>query len=274
VHAEPIRVPTRLGEIAVRVVGEGRPTVLWHSMFVDGSSWDLLVPAIRDGRRLLVVDGPGWGRSARLPHPTTMSAAVRAAEEVLRVLAPDGPVDWIGNGWGGHIGLELAATRPALIRTLITVSAPPQPITPAVRRRIRLLTPLLRTTGFVGPVRAAVLRGVLTDASRQDQRITGRVVEAVRHAGRVSVANAVRSFIDRRVDITSLLPRIEAPSLFIVGDDRTDWPVEEAERAAGLVPSAHVVVVPRSRTLLPLEQPARLAEEVRTFWSALVPVTR
>ena len=34
------RIPTRVGSLAVRVVGEGPPAVLWHSLFVDDRSWD------------------------------------------------------------------------------------------------------------------------------------------------------------------------------------------------------------------------------------------
>ena len=43
-HAE--RVTTRLGNIHVRVVGTGRTTVLWSSMFVDSHTWDPVLPLL------------------------------------------------------------------------------------------------------------------------------------------------------------------------------------------------------------------------------------
>ncbi len=45
-QVEPTMVPTSLGSIAVHVLGSGRPTVLWHSMFVDGLSLGFLIPAL------------------------------------------------------------------------------------------------------------------------------------------------------------------------------------------------------------------------------------
>jgi pimeloyl-ACP methyl ester carboxylesterase len=266
---EPVFVPTSLGRIAVHVLGAGRPTVLWHSMFVDGSSWGFLLPALLPGRRLLVVDGPGYGRSDRLRRTVRVSDSVAAAVDVLAALAPGTAVDWVGNAWGGHVGMELAATRPDLVRSLVAISSPPQPIDAALRRRIRLLVPILTVLGPVPPVRTAILEGMLTDESRTDPQAIGVVIDALALAGRRSTARTVRSFILNRGDITALLPRIEAPTLFVAGDDRGDWTPEEAEAAASLAPFARAAVVPGSRTLVPVEQPAALATLIREFWASL-----
>jgi pimeloyl-ACP methyl ester carboxylesterase len=266
---EPVFVPTSLGRIAVHVLGAGRPTVLWHSMFVDGSSWGFLLPALLPGRRLLVVDGPGYGRSDRLRRTVRVSDSVAAAVDVLAALAPGTAVDWVGNAWGGHVGMELAATRPDLVRSLVAISSPPQPIDAALRRRIRLLVPILTVLGPVPPVRTAILEGMLTDESRTDPQAIGVVIDALALAGRRSTARTVRSFILNRGDITALLPRIEAPTLFVAGDDRGDWTPEEADAAASLAPFARAAVVPGSRTLVPVEQPAALATLIREFWASL-----
>ncbi len=60
-----------------------------------------------------------------------------------------GPVDWLGSAWGGHVGLQLAATRLELVRALITVSTPVQAASPSMRRQVRRGPP------------GAVLRGLL-----------------------------------------------------------------------------------------------------------------
>jgi pimeloyl-ACP methyl ester carboxylesterase len=266
---EPATVRTSLGSVAVHVLGAGRPTVFWHSMFVDGSSWGFVLPSLLRGRRLLVVDGPGWGRSDRLPRTVRMADAVGAAVEVLSALAPGDAVDWVGNGWGGHVGMELAATHPELVRSLVTISAPPQALDPAARRRVRLLVPVMLLLGPAAPVRRPLLESLLTEESRSDPQAIGVVLDALALAGRLSVVRSVRSFVLNRVDITDLLPRIEAPSLFVAGDSRSDWTPEEAERAASLAPFARVAVVPGSRTLVPVEQPAALAKLIREFWSSL-----
>src|SRR3954470_7857962 len=133
---ELIRVPTALGTLAVHVHGEGAPTVLGRSMSVDGSSGDRVRPLVLDGRRLLVVDGPGWGASDRLRRAVHMTDAVGAAAELLAAVSPGVPVDWVGNAWGGHVGIELAATRPELVRSLVAAGSPIQPVADEQRSRI------------------------------------------------------------------------------------------------------------------------------------------
>ena len=264
-----IAVPTALGRVSVATHGDGRPTLLWHSMFVDGTSWDELLPLLGGDRRLLVVDGPGYGWSDPLRRVVGVSESVRVAEQVVNALAPGEPVDWVGNAWGGHVGMELAATRPALVRSLVAISAPTQPIDAAARRRIQLLIPVLRAVGPVGPVRDAVLTGVLTDASRQQARIVDIVQAGLARPSRASLANTVRSFILNRIDIAGLLPRIQAPSLFVAGSDRGDWTPKQAAAAAALVSDAETTVVSGGRTLIPLEQPAALARTLLDFWARL-----
>src|SRR3954468_13618619 len=215
-----IRVPTALGDLAVHDHGDGAPTVLWHSMYVDGSSWDRVLPLLVDGRRLLVVDGPGWGASDRLRRAVQMKDGVRGPADVVAAVSPRAAVDWVGNAWGGHVGIELAATRPELVRSLVTAGAPLQPITAKQRRQIALLIRVLRTVGPVAPVRRALLPALLTAKSASDPDTVRVVSDALALAGRRSAANATRSFIFNRVDITGLLPKLTAPTLFVATDDR------------------------------------------------------
>ena len=69
-HDRPVEsttsIPTRLGRLHVRTIGDGAPTVLWSSMFVDSHTWDPLVPLLPTGRRYVLVDPPGLGLSEPL----------------------------------------------------------------------------------------------------------------------------------------------------------------------------------------------------------------
>jgi pimeloyl-ACP methyl ester carboxylesterase len=263
-------VPTRLGRLHVRAAGSGPATVLWPSMFVDGRTFDPLLPLL-PGRRLVVVDGPGLGASEPLRRRSTIAEAADAAQDLLTGpdaagLGLDGPVDWVGNAFGGHVGYELAR-RPGVLRSLAAVSAPTEPVPPALRRQIGLLGPLLRVLGPVGPVREAILSALLTDASAADPSLRAAVLDSVGAPTRRSLSLALRSFILDRVDVTSGLAEIAIPCLFVAGDDRGDWTPEAAAAAAALTPSASAVTIPGSRTLLPLEQPQALARELLAFWS-------
>ncbi len=262
------RVRTRLGDLHVRIVGTGRTTVLWSSMFVDSHTWDALIPHLGAGRRFVLVDGPGLGLSDPLLRRSSIAEAADAAGDLLTGLGVDGPVDWVGNAFGGHVGYLLAA-RAGALRSLVTISAPVDPVSAALRAQICALLPLLRLAGPVGPVRNAVVSAMLTDASANDDGIRRVVVESLGRPSRRSLTNAVRSFILGRTDLTDDLPAIEVPCLYVASDDRGDWSPEAAVVAAGLTPEAQVVTIANARTLIPLEQPADLAVHLVRFWSAL-----
>ena len=261
-------VPTRLGRLHVRAVGDGTPTVLWPSMFVDSHTWDRLLPLLPACRRYVLVDPPGLGLSEPLKRASDIAGAADAATDLLDGLGVDRPVDWVGNAFGGHVGFDLAA-RDGVLRSLVAISSPVEPVPAALRRQIKLLLPLLRAAGPVGPVRAAILDGMVTDSSADQEPIRRVVEDSLGRPTRRSMTLAVRSFILNRVDVTAHLAAIEVPSLFVASDDRGDWSPEDAERAAATVPSAESVTISGARTLIPLEQPEATALQVRRFWERL-----
>lgn len=267
-----LRVPTRLGRLGVQVIGDGPDTVLWSSMFVDRASWDRLVPLL-PGRRLVLVDGPGLGRSDALTQRSTIAEAAAAALDLLAglrtlgVIGDDAPA-WVGNAFGGHVGFELGV-QPGVISSLVAISAPPEAIPRALRRQILMLRPILRMLGPVGPVRAAILSGMITDAAARDPELRALVAASLTRPTRRSLTAALDSFILDRRDVTDHLARILVPALYLAGDDRGDWSPAYAEHAAALTPDATAVVIERSRTLLPLEQPSAVANALREFWAGL-----
>ena len=264
------RVPTRLGSLFIRRVGRGIPTVLWPSMFVDGHTWDRLLPLLlagARGREYVLIDPPGLGLSEPLRRRTTIAEAADAARDALEALGVGEPVDWIGNAFGGHVGYELA-TDASVVRSFIAISAPVEPVPAELRRKIAVLHPLLRLAGPVRPVENAIVAAMLTSESAEDTGILRVVMESLARPTRASLSFALRSFILDRPDVADRLARISAPSLFVASDDRGDWSPADAERAAAQAPNARSVTISGARTLIPLEQPAALARAIVDFWRA------
>jgi pimeloyl-ACP methyl ester carboxylesterase len=263
--------PTRLGRLHVRILGAGEPVVLWHSMFTDSHSWDRLLPLLAGSRRLFVVDGPSCGQSDALRADSDIAGCADAAVDLLAELAPltgPGPVSWLGNAWGGHVGLELAARRPDLVRDLVAVSAPTYPPPPALLRQLRVMLPLYRLVGPRGPVRQAIVSALLTDHTRSEdaagvELLVGRLAERpVRDTLR-----AIRTGIVHRVDLTQQARAVRCPALFVTTDDRGEWTPEQAREMAADMVDAREVTVPGSRVVPAIEQPAVLAEALLAFWA-------
>ena len=72
-------VPTRLGPLHVQPVGAGPPAVLWHSLFVDSTTWRRMERELGASRRLVIIDGPGHGWSADAGRDYTLEDCAAAA---------------------------------------------------------------------------------------------------------------------------------------------------------------------------------------------------
>ncbi len=263
-------IQTRLGSLRVRVTGEGSPAVLWHSLFVDSGSWRRIEDDLAARRTLVLIDGPGHGSSTDPGRRYTTAECADAAFEVLDALAIDDPVDWLGNAWGGHVGIHAATDRPHRLRSLVGISAPVAAYTAAERRRTRLL---LAAHGALGParfIRAAVVEVLLAPATRtNDPEAVAYVDGQIRDADRRRLRNAVRSISLGRPDLTHLLPRIGVRTLFVTGADDAGFTPDQATEAIAQVPGGTVAIVEGAAYLPPLERPQETARLILDFWAGV-----
>jgi pimeloyl-ACP methyl ester carboxylesterase len=270
-----MRIDTDLGQLSARVVsGPPEVAVLWHSMFTDSRSWDRVVEVLRSRRTLVLVDGYGFGSSDGLARVVREfnEACGRAAAAVVSQVQDElaaGPVDWLGSAWGGHVGLQLAATRPELVRSLTTVSTPVRPASRPLRRQVTMLLPVYRAIGMRGPVRRGLLAGMLTDGTRRtDPQARDAIVGPMSRPGRAPIARSVHSGILNRTDLRWAAARITCPTLMIATDDRGEWEPEECARTAAAMRDARSAVITGSRALPSLERPAEFAAVVTGFWAS------
>lgn len=264
-------IQTTVGSLKVRIEGhdpDRATAVLWHSLFVDERTWDRVVPDLAQDRQLVVITGPGHGASGDPGHRYTLQDCADAAAAVLHAVGVSGPVDWVGNAWGGHVGLVLAARRPELIRTLVTAGSSIHPWTRAERLQTQwLLLPLYRLLGPVGFISDAVVEGNLSKTTRADDAAaTALVRDAFAGADRARMANAILSIGLGRTDLAPLLGSVQAPTLFLTGSEHPGWSPEQAEAAAARLPHGSSGVVPDAAYLLPLEAPTDFNSRVRQFW--------
>ena len=252
--------------------------MLWHSMFVDSSSWDRVVPMLAADRTLYLVDAPSCGSSDPLRAATDISGCADAAVDLLEEMQRRwgiGSVDWVGNAWGGHVGMEVAARRPDLIASLVAISAPTHPIDTALRRKVRMLLPLYRLIGPRGPVRSAIEETIFTDHARaHDPEAVQLLRDALGRAGRRATILAIETAILNRTDLNWAAQALMCPTLFVTTDDRGEWTPEEARAVVATMTDAREATVRGARVIPALEQPEQVAEVVHQFWSTRADVRR
>ncbi|NAZ83152.1 hypothetical protein GTR02_15130 [Kineococcus sp. R8] len=261
------RVPTRLGLLAVHTIGEGPTAVLWHSTFTDSRCYQRVVDRLSTRRRLLLVDGPGWGASDPLLATTTLTECALAAEDLLDGVGVTGAVDWVGTAWGGRVGYRLVGTRPGRLRTLVAVNAPTAPLPRWQRHVLTAVSAVLEHLGPVAPVRALLRSTQFTGACRaRDPGALALLTGSLEAADPRSQAASLRSFVIGRTDLGPELARAIVPVLIIAGAEQQDLSPARARELAATCRSATAIVVPGARTLLPVERPAEFTAAVLAFW--------
>jgi pimeloyl-ACP methyl ester carboxylesterase len=263
-------VETRVGRLYVETDRDGPPAVLWHSLFVDSTSWELLRPRFLQHRRLIVIDGPGHGRSGHRAGNYSIPDCAESALEVLDALGVTGQVDWVGNAWGGHIGLTFAASHPDRCRSLVTIGTPVHPLMMSERFQIYLLLAGYRVAGPIGlltkPLFDALL-GAEAIAARPD--LAARLVDSFRSANRTGMYQAILSVSLRRRDLTSRLPDVKAPTLMAACPDDPGWTYDRAQAAVAKMPNARALKVRGTGHVAPLLlEPDLLVSRITELWSS------
>jgi pimeloyl-ACP methyl ester carboxylesterase len=270
--SDSLLVPTSLGRLNISRVGSGPPALLWHSLWVDSRSWGPLLDSLGAHRHIVTIDGPGYGGSDPIHRDFTLDDCGNAAIEVLDHLGITEPVDWVGNAWGGHVGITVAASRPHRVRSLVTIAAPLLPV--GLRQRLTQTYPLALLYRLTGPNRvitAALFETLLgPEAIKAQPGRAADIINAFKAADRQSIRRTIR-FMHRWQPLTDKLPAVSAPTLFMTGDvDDQQWSPAAAQAAAATMPDARVETLSGAGHVGPLLlDVAFIASSVTEFWNSL-----
>jgi pimeloyl-ACP methyl ester carboxylesterase len=130
---------------------------------------------------------------------------------------------------------------------------------------------LAQRTAAQGPsaVIAEMLPKLLAPSRyEQDPELVGKVKAMIAAAPVQGIIGALMAMAERP-DSTGLLPAIEIPVLVVVGADDVLTPPQDAERIAGGIAGAELVMIPDAGHLSNLEQPARFTGAVERFATKL-----
>lgn len=98
------------------------PLLIVHGLFGSARNWGVIARHLSDGRPVLAVDMRNHGQSPRAP---TQSYADMAQDLAKVVEAHGGKADLLGHSMGGKAAMQLALTRPELVRKLIIADIAP-----------------------------------------------------------------------------------------------------------------------------------------------------
>lgn len=114
---------------SLELPGEEPAVVLLHGLAGSANEFERSARALA-GRKVILVDQRGHGRSTRRPADLSREAFVADVIDVIKG-GSNGPVDLVGQSMGAHTAMLVAAARPDLVRKLVLLEGDQGSGTPA-----------------------------------------------------------------------------------------------------------------------------------------------
>jgi pimeloyl-ACP methyl ester carboxylesterase len=262
------------GTIRYREAGQGKPVVFVHGYLVDGRLWDGVVDSLSDRCRCLAPDWPIGAQQVAMNPDADLSppGLARLIADFLDELDLE-DVTIVGNDSGGAISQILVTNRPQRIgRLALTNCDTHENFPPGI---FKAMPPLAKLPGgmFVlsAPFRIpAVARRAFKPFAKTkipDDLVASWMRPATSDSGVMHDAKKVTAGMNKRYTLAAAekLRTSDLPIRLLWAPGDKYFPIKYAERLAGEVKNAEIVQIPDAKTFVPLDQPARVAEEIAEF---------
>lgn len=238
-------------KISYQVAGEGDVVLLLHGWGGEAASFQPVFDWLAQSHNVYALDLPGFGKSQIPPtawNTTDYAQFVIAFLEKFRIPK----AHFIGHSFGGRISIIVSAEYPEKVDKLILVdSAGIKPRRTAkyhFRVGLAKIGKLLRRCGKYGDL---VADAMSARAGSKDYQNAGDM-----RATLVKVVNQ---------DLRAFLPRINASTLLIWGEDDKDTPVSFGQIMEKEIPDAGLVVLKEAGHFSYLDQFPQFCRIVASF---------
>jgi esterase len=245
-------------------VPEAPTLVIAHGLYGSGRNWGVIARRLADRRDVVAVDMRNHGESPRAPTQSYPEMAADLAEVIEGLGAP---VDLLGHSMGGKAAMQLALTRPDLIRRLVVADIAPVAYTHDQTRNAQAM--------------ASLDLAQITTRAEADAALAARIDDP-----------SLRAFFLQSLDMRQHPPRwklnlpvLEAempkivgwpgtegqfphPALFLTGAESSYVRPEHRDTIRALFPKSRFAKIPDAGHWLHAEKPREFEETVRVFLEA------
>jgi pimeloyl-ACP methyl ester carboxylesterase len=278
--------PTRVsaGPPAVAYIDQGsgpRTLLLVHGLASNAGFWRENVGPLAEHYRVIAVDLPGFGKSAKdAAFSYSLSFQVEALKRLVTELDLK-HVTVVGQSMGGQIAILFALGHPAQAEALVLVS-------PAGIERFGpgegdWLRHALTVRGIEATDEEGIRRNLALNFANWSDRFEWMVEERARMAKApdfdqfaYATVQSVRAMLDEPT--TDLLPRLTQPTLLVFGESdglipnpylHPGFPRDVFEAGAEAIPRATLVPIPDAGHLVMIERPEAFNRAVLDFLGSL-----
>jgi len=265
-----------VGPVRLRVVRSGRgvgddapaePVVLINGIFMNTATWAGLEAELAPRYQVVRYDGRGQGESSKPEGPYTVAQHTDDLEGLLDALDL-GPVHLVGLSNGALAALELAGRRPELLRSLTIMDGfgRVDALMRAVLRswraalalggtggRFDVATPWVWGHSFLEDNEAWLL-SLREEAAAADPRPV------------LALVDGALAYGEEGRECVSALRRYRGPLLTLVGAQDVLSPPRYSLELLTAAGRGSLVMVQRAGHAAPIERPAAVAAELRSFF--------
>jgi 3-oxoadipate enol-lactonase len=247
--------------------GRGAPLILVHGFPVDGRMWEQQQEAPAAERRVLVPDLKGFGRS---PLPRENHSIEDHARDVADFMDAHAVSRGIvcGFSMGGYVALAFAALFPWRLSGLILADTKAGSDLGQARDARTANAQRVLGEGLTFLADDMLFKLLTEQTLASDEELARRIWSLMVNQRGEGVASALLAMRDRP-DRTDLLPRIECPTLVVVGSEDVITPPREGKNMAELLPNGRYVEIPEAGHMANVEQPFLFNRALLDFLDSL-----
>jgi 3-oxoadipate enol-lactonase len=247
-------------QVEVESRGAGPDLVLLHSLLTDRTAFDRVAPQLARGRRLTLINLPGYGASS--PAGADIESYADRIAAVLDVLKLSKETAILGNGFGGFIAVMLAVRHGERFGRLIAapaLAAFPEP----ARQPFHRMAGLVAEQGMQAVLGPAIQRMFPARFIQDNPGIVEERKRALAAADPACFRTACLALA--RLDLSAQLVGIGNRTLVMAGSlDATTPPALARELAAG-IPGARFMELAGCGHCPQIEDPAAFVAAVDGF---------
>ena len=233
--------------------GDGDPLVLVHAGVADARMWEPIVPALAEARRVVRYDMRGFGRSRSARGAYTDAGDLRALLDALAIAR----AHVVGASFGGLVALELAATQPARVASLVLLASALPDIDPSPA--LLAFAEAEEAAIAVGQVDQAVEVNVKMWADRSTPEVRALVADMQRIAFELQLREGAESD-ELDPPVSARLGAIAVPATVAYGDRDVEDFEQIARRLHAGLPDATLHEVTGAGHLLALDRPDEVTQ--------------
>lgn len=236
--------------------GDQPPIILIHGAGSGHLVWPSEIRRL-PGQRVLAVDLPGHGRSSGVGLQTIRDIA----DHMIEFLAALGlyQVVFVGHSMGGAVALQLAAQYPARAAGLGLIST---------GAYLGVDSDFLENVANPLTIPSALTAfRIRAFGPRFPQPLAERCMQTIKDTRSSVLYSDWRACAE--FDARESVSHVEAPAWIIVGNEDAITPVAYSHFLADRLPAARLQIIPDSGHMVMLEHPARVAQGLLQFLTAL-----